>query len=135
MADPRRPVHLGVAVGLSTCVYAVSLAMVTGFQSGRDAAVTADLGPASDLAAQEEAAHSDLERQLDELRATYNASAISYGSVAERLAHLEQRLNHLAKTVSVLTGAAFALPGLGSVPSVSRAAAASRPAAHTGDAF
>ena len=131
MADKRRPIHLGIVIGISTGVYAVSLAGVTGLQAGQNAQLAADRGPAADVAARLEAANTDLEARLAAARAAFDASASSYSTVADDLARYEARLTSLGKTVGAIRGASVSLPTSGSLPRVSGAGSVAKPPVHT----
>lgn len=135
MAETRRPIHLGIVIGLSTGVYALSLAAVTGLQSGQNAQLAADRGPAADVAARLEAANTALEARLAAAQAAFDTSVSSYSSVAEDLATYEGRLKALGKTVGGLVKGAsvsVSLPKGGSLPRVSSGGGSvAKPPVHT----
>jgi hypothetical protein len=129
MADTRRPIHLGVIVGLSAGAYAVSLAGVTGLQSARDAATAAERAPASEAAARLDALHTDLERRVVAAGAAYDAAAAAYAELAAGLGTFDGRLQTLAGAVSAIEGTSVSLPTSVAVPHVSKAAPVARAAA------
>jgi hypothetical protein len=131
MAETRRPFHLGIVIGISTGVYALSLAAVTGLQSGQNAQLATDRGPAADVAARLEAANTDLEARLAAARAAFDSSAASYSSVADDLARYEAQLKALGKTVGGIKGASISMPTGGSLPRVSSAGSVAKPPVHT----
>lgn len=134
MGETRRPIHLGIVIGISTGVYALSLAGVTGLQSGQNAQLAADRGPASDVAARLEAANAALEARLSAAQAAFDASVSSYSAVSDDLATYEGKLNALGKTVgSLVKGASVSvsLPKGGSLPRVSSGGSVAKPPVHT----
>jgi hypothetical protein len=132
MAETRRPIHLGIVIGLSTGVYALSLAGVTGLQSGQNAQLAADRGPAADVATRLEAANADLEARLAAAQSAFDASASTYSSVTDDLASYEGRLKALGETIGGLVkGASVSVPTGGSLPRVSSGGSVAKPPVHT----
>jgi hypothetical protein len=130
MADQRRPLHIGVVVGVSASVYALSLAAVTGFESARTTQADAASGPAARTLDQLSAAHTDMERRLAALTDAYNAAASSYGDAAAGLGGYEQGLGQLAGTVDGISGSVGTLPSNMKLPAIPRAAAGRAPTVH-----
>jgi hypothetical protein len=130
MADTRRPIHLGVVVGISAGMYAISLAGVTGLQSIQDARTAADRAPAADAAARLDAVNSDLETRLDAARTAFDSAAAAYSAAGDRLAAYEGRLKELAGTVTKIQGSSITLPS-GGLQRVSGAGSVAKPPVHT----
>ncbi len=129
MADVRRPLHLGVIIGVSASVYAAGLAGVTALQSGTDAANRETLGSTADTASALAAAHGDLERRLAAAVSAYDAAAASYDRIAGGLGALDGKLRALVGVTKRIQGSAIAMPRLVALPAVSAANPVSRPAA------
>ena len=129
-ASPRRPIHLGIAVGISASVYAVSLAAVTGLQSAQSAQLATDRAPLADAAARLDASNALLDSRLTAARDAFNASAAAFTNVAGDLGGFERRLRSLAGTVAVIHGSAVSLPAAGAIPRVSSAGGVAAPAVH-----
>ncbi|MBF6604534.1 MAG: hypothetical protein IVW53_03005 [Chloroflexi bacterium] len=129
MAEVRRPLHLGVIIGVSASVYAAGLAGVTALQSGADAANRATLGSTADTAGALAAAHADLERRLSAAVSTYDAAAASYDRIAGRLGSLDGKLRALVGVTKRIQGSAIAMPQLVALPAVAAANPVSRSAA------
>jgi len=120
MTDVRRPLHLAVMIGASTAVYAASLAAVTAFQSSDDRALMQRQAPAEDAVTRLSAGHDRLEASLGKAADTYDRAAGGYDALGSQLAGTEDSLNQLATHVQTISGAARALPGSISLPTVSR---------------
>lgn len=113
MTEVRRPLHLPVVIGISAGVYAISLAGVTGLQSGHDVALAAAHQPATQAVALLRGAHDDLDAQLARARAAYGAAAGRYGSLAAGLGSLDTRLADVAGQVEKVRRTPLGLPGAG----------------------
>jgi hypothetical protein len=122
MTDPRRPLHIGVFVGLSGGVYALSLAGVTVLQSRTEAAIAADRVPTADAISQLAAQGDSLEANARRARLAYSDAMGAYDRVGQALAEVEGRLGELAKTVQAVDGASRALPDRVALPRVNRTA-------------
>jgi hypothetical protein len=116
--EARRPYHVGVFLGVSAGLYAVSLAGVTALQSSAERAVAA--GQAPTVAAVEAlgAGHDALERRLASGGSAYEAAAARYARTAESLAALERQLDSLATSVGKVAGVASHLPAHVALPSL-----------------
>ncbi len=119
MTERRRPVHLAVLVGMSASAYAVSLAGVAALQSATDAKVAADRAPVGRAADALATGHDQLERSLDEASRAYVVSSERYARVGTGLVDMETSLDALGTRVEKVTGAAKALPGRVSLPTIS----------------
>ena len=132
MAQPRKaPLHLPIAVGLTTGLYAVSLAGVTAIQAQTDGAAVAAQQPSADairgLAAQRAALEADLAQTV----ATLNRAGTLYNGSLTRAAGLHAAVTALAREVQAATGIAARVPTGGSLPRVvGTVAAAPAPVAH-----
>lgn len=124
-ADPKRPYHVGVALGLSTGLYAVALGAVTSAQVEHDRAVIEDRRPmqqAIDLLGN---GHQRMESRMSGAWDRYEQASGGYDQVTLHLADLEAALQLLSETVAGIEGSAFALPDRLALPAVPLA----RPAA------
>ncbi len=119
MTERRRPVHLAVLVGMSASAYAVSLAGVAALQSATDAQVAADRAPVGRAADALATGHDQLERSLDEASRAYVVSSERYARVGTELVDMETSLDALGRRVEKVSGAAKALPGRVSLPTIS----------------
>jgi hypothetical protein len=119
MTESRRPVHLAVLVGVSASAYAISLAGVAALQSATDARVAADRAPAGHAADALASGHDQLETSLDEATRAYAAAADRYARLGTRLIDMETSLEDLGTRVEKVSGAAKALPGRVSLPTIS----------------
>jgi hypothetical protein len=132
MGEMRRPIHLGIAVGVSASVYAVSLAAVTGLQSAQNAQIAADFAPAAAAVDRLDAVDSDLEARLEAASAAFDDSASAFSTVADQVPALEARLKDLAGTVSQIQGTSISIPSGGALPRVPKAGGVvAKPPVHT----
>jgi hypothetical protein len=118
--DPRRPYHVGVAVGLTTGVYAMSLLATTSMQIEQDRAVIADRDPVQAAIEALGQHHDEMEVHLLQARLRYQQGTEGYVTLADRLAALEARLSATDKSVSAAEQLGASLPSDLSVPGVSR---------------
>lgn len=100
-AEPRRPLHLAVAIGLSAGAYSAALAGVTALQSSSEQALAADQTPTSSLVLQLKAQNSDLAARIAKTTATYNKAAAAYTKMATGIGTFEQTLGALAQQVAI----------------------------------
>lgn len=119
MTESRRPVHLAVLVGVSASAYALSLAGVTALQSATDTRIAAERAPAGHAADVLARDHDRLEASLNVATQTYALAADRYAGIGPRMVDMEASLEDLGKRVSKVTGAANALPGHVSLPTIS----------------
>lgn len=127
MTTDRWPVHLLILGGLSTGMYALSLAAITGAQSASDAGLQAERAPIRTAADRLTSAHDDLDAALLGASGDYEAAAGRYLDVSARLVELESAIDRLASRVTAVTGAADALPTRVRMPAVSVVASAPKP--------
>lgn len=128
MTERRRPLHVGVFLGLSAGAYALSLAGVTALQAQTEAATTADRSPAAEALAGLAAQHDSLEADAMRAGFAYERATGAYDRVGQALADVETQLGQLATIVQAVDGAARALPNRVALPAVSRTVTRSRPA-------
>jgi len=120
---PRATGRLDVPVilGLSTVLYAGSLAGVTALQSSQDEAArasTADLRAVLERARDERAW---LERAVSESGSAFNRHLEAYGDLEARASAISDELASLASLVDEVSGSAASLPTrLPQAPSVTR---------------
>jgi hypothetical protein len=126
----RRPIHMGVAVGVSASLYAVSLAAVTSLQGAQDRHASQALAPILTSVDELDVANGDLEARLEAARAAFDASAASFTTVGAELPGFEARLAELARTVKKIHGTSVSLPSGGSLPRVSGAGTVVKPPVH-----
>lgn len=130
-AEARRPYHVGVCLGLSAAVYAVSLAGVTALQSSSERGIAAAQAPSVAALQAVAAGHDVLERRLAGSGAAYDAAAGGYQRAADSLGSLERELEGLSASVAKVTGVTSALPNHVALPSLPRVpVAAAAPAVH-----
>jgi hypothetical protein len=104
---------------MSASAYAISLAGVAALQSATDARVAADRAPAGQAADALASGHDRLERSLDEATRAYTDAADRYARLGTRLIDMEVSLENLGTRVEKVSGAANALPGRVSLPTIS----------------
>jgi hypothetical protein len=130
MGETRRPIHLGIAVGVSASLYAVSLAAVTGLQSGQNAQTSSAYAPLVSSVDQVDGANADLAARLDAARAAFDASAGSFSDVVAKVPGFETRLKALAGAVTKIRGTSVSMPTGGALPRVSGAGTVAKPPVH-----
>ncbi len=128
--EPRRPVHLAVLVGLSAGAYAASLAGVTALQSSTDRQTTEARAPIDAVAAAMAARHDRLEADVNRAADAYTVAAKQYDQLSKGLGAMESSLDQLSSRVSLVTGAANALPGHVSLPNIKVSVPHTSAAAH-----
>ena len=133
MTTERRPLHVAVVFGLTTGLYAGSLAMVTALQASTERALAAGRAPVAAGAESLGDSNDRLVATLDRSVAAYQAAASAYGDLTQDLVGFEDRLTALGGSVAGIQGAVAELPSriaLPSVRTVSRASSRSAPATH-----
>jgi hypothetical protein len=126
-AEPRRPYHLGVAIGLSAGVYATSLAAVTLLQVDQDRSVAADRQPVGDSISLLADHHDSMEADIAAAQTVFEQASSRYASVVSDIGDVHTSVKRLGKTIARIEGtsATLTLPGLVSLPSVTRSASRS----------
>jgi hypothetical protein len=129
--DPRRVLHIGVLVGVSTTAYAVALAGVTTLQSTADRALIAARGPIDRAARDLALRHDLLERTIGDTTARYAEIQDRYSRLGPAIADLESNLDGLATVTQRITHTAAQLPTRVALPAVRvEPAAGSAPRVH-----
>jgi hypothetical protein len=120
--DPKRPYHVGVAIGLTTGVYAISLLATTSMQITEDRALLEDRAPVRAAIETLDQHHDLQEARLLQARLRYQDGTDGYVALSDRLAILEARLAKVGKRVGRVERLSDALPGslsLGPLPQLS----------------
>jgi hypothetical protein len=117
-SSSKRPYHVAVAVGLSTGVYALSLAGVSILQFEHDRQLIAAREPVADAIAELATHHDRLTQRIEAVRGAYERAADRYGLVSDELRRLHDRLADLHGQVAAIEGAAGRLPTAISLPTV-----------------
>ena len=108
----RRPVHVAVAIGLGTGVYAFSLATVTALQAETDRALIADREPVAEAIGLLADHHDGLAASLETARLRYTVATERYGELAGGLDALHAELEDLGASIRAVEGMRFSVPGL-----------------------
>jgi hypothetical protein len=133
----RHPPRLDVPIvlGISTALYAASLAVVTGLQAGADADQRAETAPLELTLENLRSDRAVLEVDAELARRSLDRGIDGYDALATRVTLLNEELAELSAAVQSVSGSAAAL----SVPSLAQSAptrivrivpAAAPPAAH-----
>jgi hypothetical protein len=128
--SPRRPYHLGVAIGLSTATYAASLAAVTCLQVADDRALLAEREPVRDAIDLLADHHEHMLLTLENARDRYDQAADGYDTLTGQVAAVNRRIDRLGRTVSALEGVGLRIPDRIDLPAVSKGST-SRPSRRT----
>lgn len=125
--EPRRPYHLGVAIGLSAGVYATSLAAVTVLQIDQDKQTAADRQPVGDAISMLGSHNDHLAAGLSDARSVFDEASRGYGSVVDDIGELQIAVANLGKLVGRIEGTStdFQLPSMVRLPSISRSGSGS----------
>lgn len=115
-AEPRRPYHVGVAIGVSAGLYAASLGAVTSLQIATDRQFIEDRQPVSTAIDVLGKHHEDLTQRLADARDSYTAATSQYGSLAGDMKALHDRLIALRGQLAALDRAK--VPGSLSLPNL-----------------
>lgn len=127
-ADPKRPYHLAVLLGVSAGTYAVTLAGVTTLQAASERAEADLRAPALATVGAARIVHDGLDRDLAALRDDLGGAGADYERSAAALAELEAGLDALTLRVAEIEGATARLPDRIALPAAPRVAAATKPA-------
>jgi hypothetical protein len=100
--DAKRPYHVGVAVGVATTVYAVTLVAASRLQLDADRGLIADRAPVQDALTLLDDHHDWLESRLGGARLQYAERADGYTAVTDRLTTLQARLASLDRSVAAV---------------------------------
>jgi hypothetical protein len=117
-AEPRRPYHIGVAVGLCAGVYAGSLTAVTVLQIDRDRALIADRAPVGEAIGLL-AGHNDrMTKAIEAADTEFRRAADGYDGVSRGAVDLDTAVKRLTARVAAITGSAGKLPDSLRLPTV-----------------
>ncbi len=121
-SEPRRPYHVGVAIGLSAGVYATSLAAVTVLQMDQDRALATDRQPVGDAISLLADHHDAMEADIAAARSVYEEASERYGLVVGDIGDLHASVKRLGRTIARIEGSSssLSLPGLIRLPTVGR---------------
>jgi len=118
--EPRRPYHVGVAIGLCAGVYAGSLTAVTVLQVDRDRNLTRDRAPLAD-AIDLLGRHNDrMAIEIDAAGEAFRQAADDYEGVAAGVTDLDTAVKHLTARVAAIKGSTMKLPDALTLPPVTR---------------
>jgi hypothetical protein len=118
--EPIRPYHVGVAFGLTTGLYAMSLLATTSWQIDRDRALIADRDPVQAAIEALDRHHDQMEVGLLRARLKYEAGSAGYATLSDRIAQLEAGLAATGRSVSAAERLGASLPTDLSLPNVPR---------------
>lgn len=118
----RRPVHVGALLGLSTGLYATTLAGVAFLQQQADSNLAAARAPAVAQVDELRALNDRLAATVNDLADREQALSTDYETLRSGVDASEASLADLAGVVAEVRGAAAALPQRIALPSVPRAA-------------
>ena len=118
MGQPHKaPVHVPIAAGVSTGLYAVALAGITALQAQADRAVLGGQQPFTDSLSNIAQHRAALERDVGATITSLNHAGLSYNDSLEQATALHERLTTLARQVTIATGAAAQIPSSQRLPS------------------
>jgi len=100
--EPRRPYHLGVAIGVTTGAYALSLMVASTLQIRNDRALIADRHPVEVAISVLGSNHDAMGSRLELARTRYADGADGYGTLVDRLEKMRARLATMNKTVAAI---------------------------------
>jgi hypothetical protein len=109
-ADAKRPYHVGVAIGLTTGVYAMSLLATTRLQIENDRALIADRSPVEAAISALGDHHQWMGDQLDEARVQYAIGTAGYDALRSQLVAMDKRLAKLDQVVVAVEKLTASLP-------------------------
>jgi uncharacterized membrane protein YgcG len=130
----RQPVHVVVAMGLGTGIYAFSLAAVTALQADTDRALIADREPVGAAIGILETNHDQLAANLELARQRYAAATDSYGALIGGLDNLHARLDALGASLQAVEGIAINAPRLPGVPVIGKGGSGTKTGSSSGSA-
>jgi len=100
--EPKRPYHLGVAIGITTSAYALSLMAASTLQIQHDRTLIADRHPVEVAVGVLGSNHDAMGSRLELARARYADGADGYGVLIARLDTMRARLEKMDKTVAAI---------------------------------
>ena len=118
MGQPHKaPLHLPIAMGVTSGFYAVALAGITALQAQADRAVIAGQQPFTDSLSSLAQRRTVLERDVGATISSLNHAGLSYNDSLQEATALHERLTTLAQQVTIATGAAAQIPSSQRLPS------------------
>lgn len=117
-ADPKRPYHVGVAIGLTTGIYAASLFAAARLQIASDRELIEDRTPVEAAISALGDHHDWMDGRLEDARAQYAIGTTGYDALRARLAALDQRLSQLDKVVDRVEKIGATLPASLNLPAL-----------------
>ena len=122
VVEPKRPYHVGVALGVATGLYAVSLALVSRMQIDHDQALIVDRQPVRDAIELLDRHHDAMDSDLNVAASAYDDAAGGYNQLVVELADVHQDVASLAKRLRTIRRLAVVDgSGLASLPKISSA--------------
>jgi hypothetical protein len=120
MTERRAPLHLTIFLGSSAALYAVSLAGITGLQSGADRAMMDRSAPSEQAAERLRLGHDRLQSGLERSTRDLESVTARYDAVVNDLSSFEETLATHTAEMATLTRDVRALPKRAALPSVTR---------------
>jgi hypothetical protein len=108
--EPKRPYHVGVALGLTTSLYAASLLATARLQIATDRELIESRTPVEVAISALGDHHDWMADRLDEARAQYSIGSTDYETMRARLATLDEQLSRLGQAVDGVERIGDALP-------------------------
>lgn len=99
-----------ILLGVSTALYAISLAGVTGLQAAQDSAARARSASLANAVSAAQRDREALELAVRAAGSAYNQDAAAYGDARDRLDRLASEISALAASVQAVSGSAAQLP-------------------------
>jgi hypothetical protein len=119
-SEPRRPFHVGVAIGLCAGVYAGSLTAVTVLQIDRDRDLIRDRAPVGE-AIELLGRHNDrMATEIEAAGEAFQQAADGYEGVAAGVTDLDTAVKRLTARVAAIKGSTMNLPDALALPPVTR---------------
>jgi hypothetical protein len=125
------PARVGMLLGASAALYAVTLAGVSALQASDDAALAAASAPYLDALAEARAANDALETRIQAATGRIAGLIATYGTASSEVEAFQARLDELATLVADVEGSAAALPARIKLPTVSTQGAIASSGART----
>ena len=116
--DPKRPYHVGVALGLTAGLYAASLLATARLQIAADRDLIESRTPVEAAISALGDHHDWMDGRLEDARTQYSIGSTGYDTVRARLATLDEQLAKLNKIVEQVEKIGAAMPALLDLPGV-----------------
>jgi hypothetical protein len=118
-----------ILIGLSTALYAASLAGVTGLQASQDAAARARTSTMASAVSDAQRDREALDLAVRAAGSAYNQEATAYADARDRIDRLAREVAALAATVQAVSGSAAQLPATAPMRAPAQVVTISAPAA------